>query len=114
MAIQEFHAHGPALGAVVLASAMLAGCAGTSGTSGTSGTTGATADAQAACTALQGMEIPASAIGQAPETIASVDNNPDVHRSRTMCRWPAWPMFTGAAGASVNDASNFGCVVRRP
>lgn len=91
MAIQEFHAHGPALGAVVLASAVLA-----------------------ACTALQGMEIPASAIGQAPETIASVDNNPGAHRSRPMCRWPAWPMFTGAAGASVNDASNFGCVVRQP
>jgi hypothetical protein len=111
MAIQEFHAHGPALGAVVLASAMLAGCA---GTSGTSGPTGATADAQAACTALQGMEIPASAIGQAPGTIASVDNNPGAHRSRPMCRWPAWPMFTGAAGASVNDASNFGRVVPRP
>jgi hypothetical protein len=108
MAIQEFHAHGPALGAVVSASAVLAGCA------GTSGPIGATADAQAACTALQGMDIPASAIGQAPETIASVDNNPGAQRSRPMCRWPAWPMFTGAAGASVNDASNFGCVVRQP
>jgi hypothetical protein len=53
--------------------------------------------------------------GQAPETIASVDNNPNARRSRPMCRWPAWPAFTGtagaagAAGASVDDAGNFSC-----
>ncbi|MGJ7610164.1 MULTISPECIES: tannase/feruloyl esterase family alpha/beta hydrolase [unclassified Variovorax] len=50
--------------------------------------------------------------GQAPETISSVDNNPDADRSRPMCRWPAWPMFTGAAGASVSEAANFSCRTR--
>ncbi len=47
--------------------------------------------------------------GQAPETIPSVDNNQNANRSRPMCRWPAWPAFTGAAGASMNDAANFSC-----
>jgi feruloyl esterase len=47
--------------------------------------------------------------GQAPETIPSVDNNQNANRSRPMCRWPAWPVFTGAAGASMNDAANFSC-----
>ncbi len=47
--------------------------------------------------------------GRAPEVIASVDNNPNAHRARPMCRWPAWPMFTGAAGASMDDAANFSC-----
>lgn len=50
--------------------------------------------------------------GQAPETIASVDNNPNAGRSRPMCRWPAWPAFTGAAGASMNEAANFSCRTR--
>ena len=47
--------------------------------------------------------------GQAPETIPSVDNNQNANRSRPMCRWPAWPAFKGAAGASMNDAANFSC-----
>jgi pimeloyl-ACP methyl ester carboxylesterase len=47
--------------------------------------------------------------GKAPEVIASVDNNPNANRSRPMCRWPARPIFTGAAGASLNDAANFSC-----
>lgn len=50
--------------------------------------------------------------GEAPQTIASVDNNPNAHRARPMCRWPAWPKFTGAAGASVDDAANFSCSER--
>ena len=47
--------------------------------------------------------------GTAPEIIASVDNNPGTTRGRPMCRWPARPIFTGAAGASLNDAANFSC-----
>lgn len=48
--------------------------------------------------------------GIAPEVIASVDQNPGAHRSRPMCRWPARPIFTGAAGTSVDAASNFSCL----
>ncbi|MDR6538529.1 tannase/feruloyl esterase family alpha/beta hydrolase [Variovorax soli] len=49
--------------------------------------------------------------GQAPDTIASVDNNaadPAAARSRPMCRWPLWPRFTGAAGTESN-ASSYTC-----
>lgn len=47
--------------------------------------------------------------GVAPEVIASVDNNKGANRSRPMCRWPARPIFTGAVGASLDDAANFTC-----
>lgn len=47
--------------------------------------------------------------GTAPEVIASVDNNTGTNRGRPMCRWPTRPIFTGAAGASLNDAANFTC-----
>lgn len=44
----------------------------------------------------------------APETITSMDNNaadPATARTRPMCRWPAWPRFTGAAGTETSAAS---------
>jgi hypothetical protein len=50
-------------------------------------------------------------MGQAPETIASIDNNatdPANARSRPMCRWPTWPRFTGSAG-SENSSASYTC-----
>lgn len=49
--------------------------------------------------------------GQAPDVIASMDNNaadPATARTRPMCRWPTWPRFTGAAG-SENNAASYTC-----
>jgi hypothetical protein len=49
--------------------------------------------------------------GQAPDVIASIDNNaadPAKARSRPMCRWPSYPRFTGAAG-SENNAASYTC-----
>jgi hypothetical protein len=49
--------------------------------------------------------------GQAPDVIASIDNNAaDAARarSRPMCRWPAYPRFTGAQGTE-NSAASFSC-----
>lgn len=51
--------------------------------------------------------------GQAPDVITSIDNNaadPATARTRPMCRWPAWPRFTGAAGTE-NSASSYTCTV---
>ena len=49
--------------------------------------------------------------GQAPDTPVAMDNNtadPAAARTRPMCRWPAWPKFTGAAGTE-NNASSYTC-----
>jgi pimeloyl-ACP methyl ester carboxylesterase len=49
--------------------------------------------------------------GQAPDVIASIDNNaadPATARSRPMCRWPSYPRFTGAVG-SENNAASYTC-----
>ncbi len=48
--------------------------------------------------------------GKAPGTLISIDGNAGTHRSRPMCVYPAFPRFTGAQGASVDDSSNFSCV----
>ena len=48
---------------------------------------------------------------QAPDVITSIDNNaadPTTARTRPMCRWPAWPRFTGAPGTE-NSASSYTC-----
>jgi predicted amidohydrolase YtcJ len=51
--------------------------------------------------------------GAAPGTLTAVDENPEAHgRTRPMCVYPAWPKFTGRAGASVEDAAGFACVTR--
>jgi feruloyl esterase len=47
---------------------------------------------------------------QAPGTLTATDKNPGTSRTRPMCRYPAWPQFTGASGASPDDAANFTCV----
>lgn len=47
--------------------------------------------------------------GQAPDVIVAKDNNPNANRTRPMCRYPAYPRFTGAAGTE-NVASSFTCV----
>ena len=49
--------------------------------------------------------------GQAPDVIPSIDNNaadPATARTRPMCRWPAYPRFTGAPGTE-NSAASFSC-----
>lgn len=61
MAIQALHVQGAVLGIAVLAGATLVGCV---GTTGTTVITARPSDPQAACTALQGMRIAASAIGK--------------------------------------------------
>jgi hypothetical protein len=46
--------------------------------------------------------------GQAPDEPAGIDNNaadPATARKRPMCRWPAWPRFTGTSGTENNAAS---------
>jgi feruloyl esterase len=49
--------------------------------------------------------------GQVPEKLLATDVNPTSGaRTRPMCRYPAWPKFTAAATASLNDAANFSCV----
>ncbi|MCJ0765531.1 tannase/feruloyl esterase family alpha/beta hydrolase [Variovorax terrae] len=48
--------------------------------------------------------------GEAPETLSASDNNTGASRTRPMCRYPAWPKFTGAAGASADSAAGFSCV----
>ncbi len=49
--------------------------------------------------------------GQVPGTLVATDGNPgSAARTRPMCRYPAWPKFTAAAAASLNDAANFSCV----
>jgi hypothetical protein len=49
--------------------------------------------------------------GKAPGTLLTVDGNAGSHRSRPMCVYPAFPKFIGAPGASVDDSSNFSCVL---
>jgi hypothetical protein len=46
---------------------------------------------------------------QAPGQLTAIDENPNANRSRPLCPWPAWPKFTGIAGAE-NDAASFTCV----
>lgn len=48
--------------------------------------------------------------GHAPETLTSTDNNAGANRTRPMCRYPAWPKYTGSTAAGANDAANFTCV----
>lgn len=48
--------------------------------------------------------------GKAPGTLITIDGNAGSHRSRPMCVYPAFPKFTGALRASVDDSSNFSCV----
>ncbi len=51
--------------------------------------------------------------GLVPDVITSIDNNaadPAKARTRPMCRWPAWPRFTGAPGTE-NSAASFTCTV---
>jgi pimeloyl-ACP methyl ester carboxylesterase len=46
--------------------------------------------------------------GTAPGAMTSIDNNaadPATARTRPMCRWPAYPRFTGTAGGEDNAAS---------
>lgn len=52
--------------------------------------------------------------GQAPGTLTAVDGNTGATagRTRPMCLYPTWPKFTGAAGASLNDAANYSCVTQ--
>jgi Tannase and feruloyl esterase len=50
--------------------------------------------------------------GHAPEELLAVDENADGRgRKRPMCVYPRWPKFTGKAGASLDDAQSFTCVV---
>ena len=44
--------------------------------------------------------------GQAPRQLTAIDANPNAHRSRPVCLWPAWPKFTGVPGTE-NDAAGF-------
>jgi pimeloyl-ACP methyl ester carboxylesterase len=46
--------------------------------------------------------------GRAPVDLTAMDGNPNAHRSRPLCEWPAWPKFTGPAG-SEDDASSYTC-----
>ena len=51
--------------------------------------------------------------GQAPDVPTGVDNNaadPATARKRPMCRWPAWPKFTGTSGTE-NSAASYTCSV---
>lgn len=50
--------------------------------------------------------------GRDPGTLTAVDANAGANRTRPMCLYPTWPRFTGAPGASVNDAANFSCVTQ--
>ena len=72
----------------------------------------------AACMALMGMVIPASAIGlpsqgaavQSATMVAdAAEGNGNANRSRPLCEWPTWPKFAGASGNEGNAAS-FACV----
>ncbi len=47
--------------------------------------------------------------GQAPSGLTAIDANPGADRTRPLCEWPRWPMFTGAPG-SENSAASFTCV----
>ncbi len=47
--------------------------------------------------------------GQAPSGLVTIDGNPNAHRARPMCEWPAWPKFTGAPGGE-GSAASFTCV----
>jgi pimeloyl-ACP methyl ester carboxylesterase len=50
--------------------------------------------------------------GHAPEVLIAVDENTEGRgRTRPMCVYPRWPKFTGTNGASVDEASNFTCVL---
>ena len=44
----------------------------------------------------------------APERLTAVDGNEGAHRSRPMCRYPAWPRYNGAG--PVDSAESFTCV----
>jgi feruloyl esterase len=49
--------------------------------------------------------------GQVPGKLVATDENKGAAaRTRPMCRYPSWPKFTAAAGASLNDAASFSCV----
>jgi pimeloyl-ACP methyl ester carboxylesterase len=53
--------------------------------------------------------------GQEPAHLTVTDGNTNANRSRPLCTWPAWPIFTGAPGAE-NDAASYRCAlyVNRP
>lgn len=48
--------------------------------------------------------------GIAPQRLVAVDGNKDAHRSRPMCRYPAWPRYTGRG--PVDSADSFTCAAR--
>ena len=45
--------------------------------------------------------------GQAPGTLTAIDGNHDAHRSRPLCRYPAWPKYRGSG--DLDAASSFSC-----
>lgn len=47
--------------------------------------------------------------GKAPAGLIATDGNPNAHRSRPLCEYPAYPKFTGAPGTE-NSAASFNCV----
>ena len=46
--------------------------------------------------------------GKAPGQPMAIDGNPNVNRSRPVCRYPSWPKFTGVPGTE-NNAESFTC-----
>ena len=46
--------------------------------------------------------------GRPPASLVAVDGNKDAHRSRPMCRYPAWPRYSGTG--SVDSADSFTCI----